>query len=156
MEVICLSYSTQILKEGRYWLASGSRDKLITIFDSSEDYEAVAVLEHHSSTITSLQFYQDNEELSLMSCGADKTIVKKEINLKAVAAFSDFESLQLAESTDIFTMTRNLQCKNKVFSMDIAERAQFMATGHDRQLSMWQLPNLENMWNYVSADPQEV
>jgi len=39
--------------------------------------------------------------------------------------------------------------------MDIAEKAQFMATGHDRQLSMWQMPELLNVWNYVSADPQE-
>lgn len=54
MEVICLAFSPKISENGRYWLASGSRDKLITIFDSSEEYEAVAVIEHHSSTITSL------------------------------------------------------------------------------------------------------
>lgn len=116
----------------------------------------MAVLDHHTSTITSLQFYKDNDELSLMSCGADRRIVKKVVNIKAVEAYQDFESLQLAESSDIFTETRNLQTKGKVFSMDVAERAQFMATGHDRQLSMWQLPNLDNVWNYVSADPQEV
>jgi len=40
--------------------------------------------------------------------------------------------------------------------MDIAEQAQFMATGHDKQLSMWELPEMENVWNYVSPDPQEV
>jgi WD40 repeat protein len=54
MEVICLAYSPQILSNNRYWLASGSRDKLITIFDTSVNYEAVAVLEHHTSTITSV------------------------------------------------------------------------------------------------------
>lgn len=40
--------------------------------------------------------------------------------------------------------------------MDISERAQYMATGHDKQLSLWSLPELENVWNYVSPDPQEV
>jgi len=35
MEVICLAFSPQIGDKDRYWLASGSRDKLITIFDTS-------------------------------------------------------------------------------------------------------------------------
>jgi WD40 repeat protein len=35
MEVICLAYSPQISSPNRFWLASGSRDRLITIFDSS-------------------------------------------------------------------------------------------------------------------------
>lgn len=78
MEVICLAYSPQISSPDRFWLASGSRDKLITIFDSREEYEAVTVLEQHKSTITQLQFYSDSKDkLSLMSCSADKTIVKK-------------------------------------------------------------------------------
>ena len=36
-EVICLAYSPNMLNEGeesRFWLASGSRDKNITLFDS--------------------------------------------------------------------------------------------------------------------------
>lgn len=57
MEIICLAYSPKIQNSDRFWLASGSRDKLITVFDSAYDYEAVTVLEHHSSTVTSLQFY---------------------------------------------------------------------------------------------------
>lgn len=57
MEVICLAYSPQISHPDQFWLASGSRDKLITIFDSRADYEAITVLEQHKSTITCLQFY---------------------------------------------------------------------------------------------------
>ncbi len=56
-EVICLAYSPLVGgEEDRYWLASGSRDKNILIFDSKHNYEAVGVLEQHSSTITSIQF----------------------------------------------------------------------------------------------------
>lgn len=54
LEVICLAFSPQIGSSDRYWLASGSRDKLITVFDTSQDYEAVSVLEHHSSSVHSL------------------------------------------------------------------------------------------------------
>jgi len=77
MEVICLAFSPKIGAGNRYWLASGSRDKLITIFDSSQEYEAVTVLEHHTSSVHSLQFIRDQEQkLNLISCGADKQIVK--------------------------------------------------------------------------------
>jgi protein associated with RNAse G/E len=45
-EVICLAYSPLVAEdEGRYWLASGSRDKNILVFDSKNDYQAVGVLE---------------------------------------------------------------------------------------------------------------
>ena len=60
-EIISLAYSQAIgqddsslskhlpVKPGtqRYWLASGSRDKLIMVFDGEHDYQAVSVLEHH-------------------------------------------------------------------------------------------------------------
>ena len=35
LEVICLAFSPQIGSSDRFWLASGSRDKLITVFDTS-------------------------------------------------------------------------------------------------------------------------
>lgn len=70
-EVICLAYSPAIqptttkslgsslpLTKERFWLASGSRDKLIHVFDSESNYEYVSMLEHHSSTITSVKFNQ--------------------------------------------------------------------------------------------------
>lgn len=59
-EVICLAYSPAIqptaqkslgssipLTKERYWLASGSRDKLVHVFDSESNYETVTVLEQH-------------------------------------------------------------------------------------------------------------
>lgn len=89
----------------------------------------------------------------MVSGSADKTVVLKQIDLDAVAKMKDLEELQLAEHSEYLGEDRTLQTKGKVFSMDIAAKAQFMATGHDRQLSMWQMPELENVWNYVSADP---
>jgi WD40 repeat protein len=43
-EVICLAYSpnmTNDATDSRFWLASGSRDKNITLFDSQYNYEAI-------------------------------------------------------------------------------------------------------------------
>jgi WD40 repeat protein len=59
-EVICLAYSPAIspttleslgsgipFTKERFWLASGSRDKLVHVFDSESNYETVTVLEQH-------------------------------------------------------------------------------------------------------------
>jgi WD40 repeat protein len=82
MEVICLSYSPQILNPGRYWLASGSRDKLITLYDSSEDYEALTCFEQHTGSISSICFSsKDPTKMSLISGSADKRIITREIDL---------------------------------------------------------------------------
>ena len=40
--------------------------------------------------------------------------------------------------------------------MDIAERAQCMVSGHDKHLSVWKLPEMENIGTYPSPDPKEV
>lgn len=96
-EVICLAYSPAIpptvdrslgsslpMTKDRYWLASGSRDKFIHIFDSENNYEPVSVLEQHQSTITGLRFNQVHkliknelhQELSLISASADKLLAQ--------------------------------------------------------------------------------
>lgn len=46
-EIICLAFSPPIFTEGRYWLASGSRDKSITIYDSDHDFQVIMVLNQH-------------------------------------------------------------------------------------------------------------
>jgi len=45
----------------KYWLASGSRDRLTQIYEiSNQDrYENVTVLDDHSSTITSIKFAEE-------------------------------------------------------------------------------------------------
>ena len=59
-EIICLAYSSNLENAPgapeRYWLASGSRDKLITIFDSSHGYEAIGLLPSHLQTVTNVAF----------------------------------------------------------------------------------------------------
>lgn len=80
-EVTCLGYSPFVSEEGGYVLASGSRDRMIHVYDSSEGYDAVNSLEGHSGSIHDLSFAFDPEEiefnkrLKLLSCGADKTII---------------------------------------------------------------------------------
>ena len=149
-EVICLAYSPMI-KDG-YWLASGSRDKNILVFDSKNNYEAVTALEHHTSTITSVQFNADGDQISLLSGSADKTIVERKIDMAAVRNAKQFEDLQLINSLELFREGKKQQCSNKVFSMDIS--CEYMVTGHDKQLSFWQMPSLNKVWEQEQPEVQ--
>jgi hypothetical protein len=55
------------LGQPRYWLASGSRDRLTHIYecnpnaprDSGQVYKNVSILDDHSSTITSIKFAEE-------------------------------------------------------------------------------------------------
>jgi len=65
-------------------LVSGSRDRLIQIYDSRNDYEPVQIIEQHQSTVTSVRFMEEPvvdkdkpmSQLSLLSGGADKQLLK--------------------------------------------------------------------------------
>ncbi len=91
-----------------------------------------------------------------MSGSADKTIVQKGVNLEAVRGAATFEQLQLVGTDQLFREAKTETCKNKVFSMGIAERAQYMVSGHERQINLWVLPSLSKVWGTNSSDPQEV
>jgi WD40 repeat protein len=58
-------------------LASGSRDRLIHIFDLEEKYNLVATLDDHSSSITAVKFAMGGSKL--LSCSADKSIVFRSV-----------------------------------------------------------------------------
>jgi WD40 repeat protein len=57
-------------------LVSGSRDHLVQLYDSNNDYEPVQIIEEHQGTITSVKFIEEKQQgkqmLSLISSGADK------------------------------------------------------------------------------------
>ncbi|KAM4696219.1 WD repeat-containing protein 62-like [Rhinophrynus dorsalis] len=71
-EVLCLEYSKPIT--GVTLLASASRDRLIHVLNVQRDYTLEQTLDDHSSSITSVKFAGDKEQMHMISCGADKSI----------------------------------------------------------------------------------
>lgn len=59
-------------------LASGSRDRLIHVFDVRNECQHVAVIDDHPSSIQSLLFAQSPTGPLMLSAGADKSIVFRE------------------------------------------------------------------------------
>lgn len=75
-EVLAIEYSKE-LPNGKYLMASASRDRLIHVFDVTEQYSFRQTLDDHSSSITSVKFIPDQERkcLQMVTCGADKSII---------------------------------------------------------------------------------
>ncbi|KAG1714748.1 Mitogen-activated protein kinase-binding protein 1 [Nymphon striatum] len=65
----------RILKKSHKFLASASRDRLIHVFDVNQDYAFQQTLDDHSSSITAVRFVQAQNDLMMLSCSADKSII---------------------------------------------------------------------------------
>ncbi|KAI1722877.1 mitogen-activated protein kinase-binding protein 1 [Ditylenchus destructor] len=80
-EVLCLEYSNTS-KGGYNLLASGSRDRLIHLFDANRNYEHLSVIDDHSSSISSVKFLPLDDRLQLITYGTDKLLVIREVVLE--------------------------------------------------------------------------
>ncbi|XP_049883653.1 mitogen-activated protein kinase-binding protein 1 isoform X3 [Pectinophora gossypiella] len=73
-EVLCLEYSAS-----PRLLASASRDRLIHVFMCDKGYQIMQTLDDHSSSITAVRFLNPGTGLQMVSCGADKTILFRQL-----------------------------------------------------------------------------
>ncbi|XP_026739904.1 mitogen-activated protein kinase-binding protein 1 [Trichoplusia ni] len=73
-EVLCLEYAAQ-----PPLLASASRDRLIHVFRVDKGYQIMQTLDDHSSSITAVRFLNSGGGLQMVSCGADKTILFRQL-----------------------------------------------------------------------------
>lgn len=80
-----------------------------------------------------------------MTCGADKTIVQRTINPEALLD-PNWKRNIMNNIDDVMPISRREVTKNKIFSMDIANYSQYVATGHDKLIQLWQLSNLDRVW----------
>ena len=144
----------------RYLLASGGRDKNVHIYDSQGNYEPFTSLDHHTSTITALQFntYSTidtrlsgspnyNKHVELISSSADRNLVNKAVDLETfVRNANNLEHADLSGDNALFKLQKTEICKDKILSMDVASHAQYLITGHDKSLCLWKLPTFEKVW----------
>ncbi|XP_024910783.1 WD repeat-containing protein 62 isoform X2 [Cynoglossus semilaevis] len=71
-EVLCLEFSPA--STGVKLLASASRDRLIHIFNLDKNYSLEQTLNDHSASVTAVKFTGESPEVTMVSCGADKSI----------------------------------------------------------------------------------
>ena len=62
-------------------LASTSRDRLVHVFDMEQQYGLLQTLSDHSSSITAVKFTQTDGKMKMLTCGADKSILFRNLQL---------------------------------------------------------------------------
>ena len=110
-EVLCLEFTRP--ETGVRLLASASRDRLIHVFDMNQKYGLVQTLDDHSSAITAVHFAEQDGQLHMLSCGADKSIL--------------FRTAQQDPEFG-FVLNRHLVGRTTLYDMDIDVTHKFVAT----------------------------
>lgn len=123
-EVLSLEYSRP--ESGVRLLASASRDRLIHIFSVDQGYSFLQTLDDHSSSITSVRFVLSHGLFQMVSCGADKSLI--------------FRQLQQANGTSSVQFSRghNIVGKTTFYDMEADQSQKHILTAcQDRSVRVY-------------------
>ncbi|XP_054743438.1 uncharacterized protein LOC129248047 isoform X4 [Anastrepha obliqua] len=135
-EVLCLEYSNEKIE--RKLLASASRDRLIHVFDVSQDYLLLQTLDDHSSSITSIKFVGSGLNFQMISCGADKSIM-----------FRTFQG-------NIFLRGTNTSGKTTLYDMEVDSNAKHILTAcQDRNIRVYGTQNAKHTKTFKGSHSDE-
>ncbi|XP_046980960.1 mitogen-activated protein kinase-binding protein 1 isoform X1 [Schistocerca americana] len=101
-EVLCLEYSKP--ESGHRFLASASRDRLIHVFSVDNDYNFLQTLDDHSSSITAVRFLNIHDQLQMVSCGADKSIIFRQLQGTPGGTYQFSRGHNVAGKTTLYDM----------------------------------------------------
>ncbi|XP_020618464.1 mitogen-activated protein kinase-binding protein 1-like isoform X2 [Orbicella faveolata] len=132
-EVLCVEFSPT--DSGHKLLASAGRDRLIHVFDMMNNFVLVQTLDDHSASITSIRFnMSESDELQLLSCGADKSII-----FRTAQQNPEFQ----------FVRTTNYVGKTTLYDMDIDPSGKLAATAcQDRNVRVYDVNSGKQTRNY--------
>ncbi|KRG02842.1 mitogen-activated protein kinase-binding protein 1 isoform X8 [Drosophila mojavensis] len=135
-EVLCLEYSNEKIE--RKLLASASRDRLIHVFDVSQNYLLLQTLDDHSSSITSIKFVGAGLNFQMISCGADKSIM-----------FRTFQG-------NIFMRGTNTSGKTTLYDMEVDSNAKHILTAcQDRNVRVYGTQNAKQTKTFKGSHSDE-
>ncbi|XP_072948676.1 mitogen-activated protein kinase-binding protein 1-like [Epargyreus clarus] len=98
-EVLCLRYARR-----PRLLASASRDRLVHVFLVDKGYQILQTLDEHSSSITAVRFLSSNNGLQMVSCGADKTILFRQLRTTADGSYQFARGQNVSGRTTLYDM----------------------------------------------------
>ncbi|KAI6190224.1 hypothetical protein M3Y97_00093500 [Aphelenchoides bicaudatus] len=104
-EVRCLEYTDPSC--GHNFLASGSRDRLVHLFDAANNYSHLSVIEDHQSTVHSIIFSFINGTLNMITSSTDKLVIIRKLteDSSGVLNFERVEQINIKNGPNHLVMT---------------------------------------------------
>ncbi|KAM9468830.1 WD repeat-containing protein 62 [Clarias gariepinus] len=102
-EILCLAYSPT--ETGVHLLASAGRDRLIHLFNMDKSYSLIQTVYDHSASVTAMKFTGVGSKVSMVSCGADKSIY--------------FRSAEKTSQELLFSRSHHVVEKSTLYDMDL-------------------------------------
>ncbi|XP_041352777.1 mitogen-activated protein kinase-binding protein 1-like isoform X2 [Gigantopelta aegis] len=131
-DVLCLEYSHSEL--GPKILASASRDRLIHVYDVEQGYGILQTLADHSASVSSVRFTWFDNQLKMLSCGADKSLL-----FRNAVMSPDFQ----------FTLDQHLVSKTTLYDMVVDPTMKFVATAcNDRNVRIYNIRTAKQKKHY--------
>lgn len=129
-EILCMDFTPENPLDV-FLLATGSRDRLIHIYNGGDDFKLLTTLEDHNSSISALQFayHKAKNNILLMSCGVDKTLIFREYKAKEAKPF-----LQIHLEIDKMS---------KFFTMDLNHENNIAVLGQEKKLQLWSIDEMK-------------
>uniref|UniRef100_A0A914GS67 Mitogen-activated protein kinase-binding protein 1 n=1 Tax=Globodera rostochiensis TaxID=31243 RepID=A0A914GS67_GLORO len=140
-EVLCLEYCVpSSATNGLHLLASGSRDRLIHVFNVDQQYTHLLTIDDHSSSISALRFnFSQSNLFQLVTFGTDKLVVVRELMLTNAKSSSAANSSS-SQPSSIQLSTRRLSqivSNNGPNCMTVTRDGNVLVGCQDRQLRMY-------------------
>ncbi|PNF17421.1 hypothetical protein B7P43_G02967 [Cryptotermes secundus] len=137
-EVLCLEYSRH--DSGHRLLASASRDRLIHVFNVDEEYNFVQTLDDHSSSITAVRFLSTHDQLQMVSCGADKSIIFRQ--LQGTPGGTQYQ----------FSRGHNIAGKTTLYDMEVDSGQKHILTAcQDRNIRVYNVSSGKHSKTYKGS-----
>ncbi|KAI5625672.1 WD repeat-containing protein 62 [Silurus asotus] len=102
-EILCLAFSPT--ETGVHLLASAGRDRLIHLFNMDKSYSLLQTVYDHSASVTAMKFTGIGPKVSMVSCGADKSIY--------------FRSAEKTSQDLTFSRSHHVVEKSTLYDMDL-------------------------------------
>ncbi|CAH2101965.1 unnamed protein product [Euphydryas editha] len=123
-EVLCLEYAP-----APRLLASASRDRLVHVFLVDRGYQILQTLDEHSSSITAVRFLSSGSGLQMVSCGADKTILFRQLRTTADGSYQ-------------FARGQNVSGRSTLYDMEVDAGGRHVLTAcQDRNVRVYSAAN---------------
>jgi WD40 repeat protein len=134
-DILCMDYSglNPSDEAGDYqsFLVTGSRDRLIHLFNVDRGYSLVSTIDDHSSTVSDVKFVRVTGQERLVSCGHEKNLVFRTVKPTGTLRYAQ----------------RTLK-PNKCYSLAIHPLENQIVTGEDKAVKVWDIEQAKVLRNY--------